>query len=100
MSFEKWWDKHKDGFLATPLMEKCFDAGFDEGLDQGFLAGRIIKWLIAAVVIVTVAFLVSGCEDRYRYPCQDPQNFSKAECKPPVCVADGTCTDYLVRKAK
>ena len=100
MSFDKWWDKHKSGFFATPLMEKCFNAGFDEGLDQGFLATRIVKWLIAAVAAVIVAFLLSGCEDRYRYPCQDPDNFSKPECKKPACVTDGTCTEYLVRKIK
>ena len=100
MSFDKWWDKHKKGFYATPLMEKCFNAGFDEGLGKGFLATRIIKWLIVAVVIMVVALLMSGCEDRYRYPCQDPANFKNPECKPPLCVADGSCTDYLVRKPK
>lgn len=50
--------------------------------------------------VVMVAVLLVGmvaCEDRYRYPCQDPDNFSKAECNPPACEADGTCTKDLIK---
>jgi hypothetical protein len=37
--------------------------------------------------------LLSGCgyDGHFRYPCQDPANWEKAECKPPVCTASGTC---------
>lgn len=41
--------------------------------------------------------LLTGCDDRYRYPCQDPKNWGNAECKPPVCSAAGTCPDQLVK---
>jgi len=41
--------------------------------------------------------LLSACEDRFRYPCQDPQNWDKAECKPPICTATGTCPEQLVK---
>jgi hypothetical protein len=50
-----------------------------------------MKYLVLAAALVLVA-----CEDRYRYPCQDPKNFYKAECNPPKCEADGTCTKYLI----
>ena len=40
--------------------------------------------------------LLTGCEDRFRYPCQDPQNWELDECKPPICTASGTCPDQLV----
>jgi hypothetical protein len=41
---------------------------------------------------------VTGCnyDGGYRYPCQDPTNWEKAECKPPICEANGACPVDLV----
>jgi hypothetical protein len=41
--------------------------------------------------------LLAGCDDRYRYPCQDPHNWGDPECKPPICTASGTCPEMLVK---
>lgn len=41
------------------------------------------------------ALLLVGCEDTYRYPCQDPENKDKAECNRPACEGDGMCYDKL-----
>ena len=41
--------------------------------------------------------LLTGCEDRFRYPCQDPKNWDKEECKPPLCTATGTCPSQLTK---
>ena len=41
--------------------------------------------------------LLTGCDDRYRYPCQDPKNWSDPDCKPPICTATGTCPEMLVK---
>jgi hypothetical protein len=41
--------------------------------------------------------LLTGCEDRFRYSCQDPKNWENAECKPPICTATGTCPEMLVK---
>lgn len=48
------------------------------------------------LLAVFITFFLVSCDDRYRYPCQDPENFNKEKCKPPACIADGTCTDFLV----
>jgi hypothetical protein len=49
------------------------------------------------VVFVCLSLcLLSACGDQYRYPCQNPVNWEKAQCKAPLCEADGTCTKYLV----
>lgn len=37
-----------------------------------------------------------ACEDRYRYPCQNPDNFYKAECQKPKCLFTQQCPEYLV----
>jgi hypothetical protein len=48
-----------------------------------------------AVYFILTALLLVGCEDTYRYPCQDPANKDKAECNRPLCEADGFCYDKL-----
>lgn len=45
--------------------------------------------------LVFVLLLV-GCEDRYRYPCQNPDNFYKPECQKPRCQFTQMCPEYLV----
>lgn len=41
--------------------------------------------------------LLTGCGDgHFRYPCQDPANWEKKACKPPVCTVNGACPDDLV----
>lgn len=47
-----------------------------------------------SILIVAMLALV-GCEDTYRYPCQDPENKEKPECNRPMCEADGMCYDKL-----
>jgi hypothetical protein len=55
---------------------------------------------IAIIVLVSLTGLVlAGCQDRFRYECQDPMNWSKSDCQPPKCEADGTCTKYLLKGA-
>ncbi len=36
-----------------------------------------------------------GCQERYRYPCQDPANWNEDFCKKPICSANGTCPEDL-----
>lgn len=41
---------------------------------------------------------LTGCgyDGTFRYPCQDPANWEKTECKPPVCTVNGACPEDLV----
>jgi len=50
------------------------------------------------ILIVVFILGMTACEDRYRYPCQDPSNHNAPDCNPPACVADGSCTEYLIKK--
>jgi hypothetical protein len=58
------------------------------------MSRKLITLLSASLLAVTL----SGCgyDGHYRYPCQDPDNWESAECKPPVCQATGTCTSDLL----
>lgn len=47
------------------------------------------------LLLVPIFLLLSGCEERYRYPCQDPNNWKESYCKKPICSANGTCPEDL-----
>ena len=51
-------------------------------------------------IFLALSLALVGCEDRFRYPCQDPKNWESPECKPPVCTATQTCPNDLVPPAK
>mgnify|MGYP003352697600 FL=1 len=55
------------------------------------------KWALAAI---PVFLLLSGCEERYRYPCQDPDNWNTKQCQKPYCSANGTCPEDLTHYDK
>ena len=42
------------------------------------------------LIFVVTGFLY-GCEETYRYPCQDPKNRGTEECKPENCSITRTC---------
>lgn len=43
------------------------------------------------VLLAVFSLLTIACTDRYRYPCQDPENWENKICKKPFCSANGTC---------
>jgi hypothetical protein len=47
--------------------------------------------------LFTVAVLLAGCEERFRYECQNPKHWDKSECQRPVCAVQGMCPDQLTR---
>jgi hypothetical protein len=48
------------------------------------------------IALILVLLALVGCEDRYRYPCQNPDNFHKPECQKPKCLFTQQCPEYLV----
>jgi len=44
--------------------------------------------------------LLFACEENYRYPCQDPENWEQKQCKKPYCSANGTCPEDLTHYEK
>lgn len=43
------------------------------------------------VLAITVLIFLYGCEETYRYPCQDPKNIDAEECKPKICEVTRFC---------
>ena len=48
------------------------------------------------LLLLSLLLAVMGCEDRYRYPCQDPKNWAQKRCQRPDCLFTQDCPDYLV----
>lgn len=51
---------------------------------------------IIGLMLGSILFFLVGCQDVYRYPCQNPDNFYKAECQKPKCLFTQQCPEYLV----
>lgn len=48
------------------------------------------------LVLILSLMMVTACEDRYRYYCQDPKHFAEKRCQRPACLFTQDCPDYLV----
>jgi hypothetical protein len=53
------------------------------------------KLMLTFVLALTLSSC--GYDGGFRYPCQDPVNWGKAECKPPICTASQSCPEDLVK---
>lgn len=48
------------------------------------------------VLLLSLLLALTGCEERYRYHCQDPANWAQDRCQRPKCLFTQDCPDYLV----
>ena len=56
---------------------------------------KMFKWLAILIVLPLVIAVFGG--DRFRYPCQDPQNWEKDICKKPLCDVTRTCPEHVFK---
>ena len=49
-----------------------------------------------SLVLLSLLLALMGCEERYRYHCQDPAHWAEARCQRPKCLFTQDCPDYLV----
>lgn len=52
---------------------------------------------IALSALLMVSLTGCGYSGFYRYECQNPENWEKAECNPPICEASQTCTKDIIK---
>lgn len=48
------------------------------------------------LLLLSLLLALMGCEDRFRYFCQDPKNFNAKRCQKPDCQFTQDCPEYLV----
>ena len=54
-------------------------------------------FFIAAGLISLPLFLAAFGGDRFRYPCQNPDNWEKDICKMPKCDVTRTCPEHVFK---
>jgi lysophospholipid acyltransferase (LPLAT)-like uncharacterized protein len=47
------------------------------------------------LLCLCLILLLSGCEDKFRYFCHDPNNWDKQQCKKPYCEVSQTCPEHV-----
>jgi hypothetical protein len=56
---------------------------------------KLIKFLVLLLALPIGLAFFGG--DRFRYPCQDPQNWDKAICQKPQCDVTRTCPEHVFK---
>jgi hypothetical protein len=56
---------------------------------------KLLKWLVA-FLLIPLAFAIFG-GDKFRYPCQNPENWDKEICKLPTCDVTRTCPQHIFK---
>lgn len=56
---------------------------------------KLVKYLLILLALPIGLAMCSG--DRYRYPCQDPNNWDKDFCKLPLCDVNRTCPEHIFK---
>jgi hypothetical protein len=56
----------------------------------------ITKTLVTGGILAAVLFN-GGCEQKYRYPCQDHKNWGKPECQKPLCAVHKDCPSHIFK---
>jgi hypothetical protein len=59
---------------------------------------ELLKDILYFALMFFILFCLFSCEYRYRYPCQDPDNWHKEECNNKACEVEGTCTEQVLAK--
>ncbi len=47
------------------------------------------------ILILSSIFTLYSCDNRYRYPCQDPTNIKSPECQKEACEISRECPARL-----
>jgi hypothetical protein len=56
---------------------------------------KLLKWLGIIILIPLTLAIFGG--DRFRYPCQNPENWDKEICKLPTCDVTRTCPQHIFK---
>lgn len=53
--------------------------------------------MVKLITIIFSTLILFGCEARYRYPCQNPDNWDKDYCKKPYCEVSRDCPEHIFK---
>lgn len=56
---------------------------------------KLFKWLGILIFVPLLVAIFGG--DRFRYPCQDPDNWDKPMCQKPACDVRRECPEHIFK---
>jgi hypothetical protein len=56
---------------------------------------KLVRYLLLILLLPLTLATCSG--DRYRYPCQNPENWDQPICQKPKCDVTRTCPEHVFR---
>lgn len=56
---------------------------------------KLVKYLLVLLALPVGLAMCSG--DRFRYPCQNPDNWEKDFCQKPLCDVTRTCPEHIFK---
>jgi outer membrane lipopolysaccharide assembly protein LptE/RlpB len=51
-------------------------------------------------ILIIVMLMLTGCDQQYRYACQNPANWDKDKCKKPYCDINKECPEHIFKKTE
>jgi hypothetical protein len=57
---------------------------------------KLFKYILLILCLPIV--IAAGCQERYRYPCQDVNNWDKPMCQKPLCEVHRQCPDLIFKE--
>jgi hypothetical protein len=48
------------------------------------------------LITAGLALLLTACDYRYRYPCQNVENWGESKCKKPLCEVHQECPHHVL----
>lgn len=55
---------------------------------------------LVPLIFIIVAAIYHKDDNFFRYPCQDPDNWDKSICKPPICDVTRTCPEHIFKNQR
>lgn len=59
-----------------------------------------MRTLIAVILVGLIGVGLASCEQRYRYACQNPENWETPRCQKPLCEVNQECPEYVFADQK
>lgn len=56
---------------------------------------KLLKWL--GLLLLLPLGLAFCSEERFRYPCQNPDNWEEPMCQKPICEVTRTCPELIFK---
>jgi hypothetical protein len=50
---------------------------------------------MALIILALPIMIAAGCEQKYRYPCQDAKNWETEHCQKPRCEIHRDCPSHI-----